>query len=150
MTPSDDEGVKRVGNNPPGETVPEIQEVVDPVSQHVFGVHQPLQDPGLGPDELEMRIVIQGPTHRHLDKTRRLAEYGRSVEFDHIGVAHAVRRVIVPHHAAVVHESVLEKQCYGMRRQVPRRGTVTTCGAAGQLADALVGPDQLFFLSLAR
>ena len=63
--------------------------------------------------------------------------------------AHAIRRVIVGHHAAVVDEAVLEQELDRMRAQVPRRRAITARVAAGELADRLVRAHELFFLLVA-
>jgi hypothetical protein len=117
---ADDEGVARIGENAPVfHHFAHVEEVVEPVVLDFARVLQALADTLLGAHELEVRRIVGRPVDRHLDERALRAEARGSLELDRVALPRVIGGVVVAHHAAVVHEAVLEHELDRMRREVP-------------------------------
>src|SRR5262245_26409976 len=96
-----------------------------------------------------MRMIIERPADRHLDEGRLLSELVGLPEPGLVAPAREIRRVIAPHHAAVVAKTVREQEVDGGATEVPGRRAVALGPLARQPHDRLTGTDEIGLLLLA-
>jgi hypothetical protein len=68
-----------------------------------------------------MWMIIQMPADWQLDQAGFLTEHNRTSKFDLVTLTHTIRRVIIPHHAAVILKAVFQQQIERVLTQIPSR-----------------------------
>ena len=139
-----------IGDHAPLRAFLHVQKIVDPVLEHEPVIHEPGQDPFFRAHELEVRIIVERPADRHFDEFRRFAEHRRLFQLDHVALTHAIRHVVVAHHAGVVGEAVLDEELHRIRAQVPARRAVAARIFAGNALDRFIAANEFLFFLLAR
>ena len=140
----------RIRQHAPLHCFTHVEKILRPVVLDVVGILQTLAHALLGAHELEVRRVVGRPVNRHLDQRAAGAELRGTLELDHVALPRVIRCVVVAHHAAVVHEAVLEHELDGVRAEVPRRRAISPRVLPRDFAYRLVAANELRFLFLTR
>jgi hypothetical protein len=102
--------VEGVHEHSPVRGLAHVAEVVNPVLQDLTGLLQALLQVVRHPEVLDVREINQGPRDGHLDQAGHLPELRGAVCRDHVALSAPMGQVILPHHATIVDEVVLEEQ----------------------------------------